>query len=280
MLEAWLDNPIYQSAVIPFAIAFVIAVLLRPLGGVVAGLGFAVAFYTAVYLIIGFQFFPLTSTRKLLLAGLGAVAVGLVLAFMPFRDLRRVRLLTVGAVAAAAAGVALWMLWPLVLRREGAELWLLVIPSLAYAAWLVGGVETLRDKPVATVVACLALGIGTGISAVLGSSALLGQLGGAVAAAVGAFALVFLIRGEFAPGGNFYLPAALLSALIGLASVSFARLPWYSLLPLVLIPLLAHLPVPARRGVLIKGLILTAYVMPAAAIAIFITVRETGAPSF
>ncbi len=276
MLEAWLNNPVFQSAIAPFAIAFIAALLLRPLGGWVAGLGFAAAFYTAIWMIVGFQFLPLTSTRKLLLAGAGAVLIGLLIELMP-RNFDKLRPWALGA---AAACVALWLIWPMVLRREGMELWLLVIPALAYAASLVGGVDTLRDKPVATVVACLALGIGTGISALLGSSALLGQLGGAVAAAVGAFALVFLIRGEFAPRGGFSVPIPLLCALIGIASVVFARLPWYSLLPLMLVPLLAHLPVPQRWGVLGKGLLAAAYVLPAAAVAIAITWRASGPPSF
>ncbi len=267
MLDAWLNNPLFQSAIAPFTIAFVVALLLRPLGGWVAGLGFAAAFYTAVYMIVGFQFMPLTSTRKLLLAGLGAVAIGLLIELLP-RFVDKVRPWLLGA---AAAGAALWMIWPMVLRREGMELWLLAIPATAYAAWLVGGVDTLRDKPVATIVACLALGIGTGVSALLGSSALLGQLGGAVAAAVGAYTLVFLIRGEFAPRGGFSVPIPLLCALIGIASVVFARLPWYSLLPLVLVPVLAHLPVPQRFGVIGKGLVACLWVLPAAGAAIAIT---------
>jgi hypothetical protein len=275
-MEAWLNNPMFQSAIAPFVIAFVAALLLRPLGGWVAGLGFAAAFYTAVWMIVGFQFMPLTSTRKLLLAGAGAVAVGLLIELAP-RTLDRWRPWALGA---AAAGVALWMIWPMVPRREGMELWLLVIPALAYAAWLVGGVDTLRDKPVATVVACLALGIGTGVSALLGSSALLGQLGGAVAAAVGAYALVYLIRGEFAPRGGFTVPVALLSATIGIASVVFARLPWYSLLPLLLVPLLAHLPVPQRWGMLGKGLVSAAWILPAAGAAIAITWHASGPPLF
>jgi hypothetical protein len=276
MIEAWLNNPMFQSAVAPFAIAFIVALLLRPLGGWLAGLGFAAAFYTAVWMIVGFQFMPLTSTRKLLLAGAGAVVVGLLIELMP-RFFDRLRPWVLGA---GAAGVALWMIWPMVPRREGMELWLLVIPALAYAAWLVGGVDTLRDKPVATVIACLALGIGTGVSAVLGSSALLGQLGGAVAAAVGAYALVFLIRGEFAPRGGFSVPVPLLAATIGIASVVFARLPWYSLLPLVLVPLLAHLPVPQRWGVLARGLLMSAFVLPAAIAAIAITHYVKGPPMF
>lgn len=274
-MEAWLANPIFQSAIAPFTVAFVIALLLRPLGGLWAGLGFAAAFYTAVYLIVGFQFTPLTSTRKLLLAGIGAVVLGLLLELILRRHWIRPWLL-----AAAAAGVTLWMIWPLVLRREGMELWLLVVPALAYAAWLVGGVDTLREKPVNLIAASLALGLGTGISAVLGSSALLGQLGGAIAAAVGAFALVFLIRGEFAPRGGFTVPVPLLCALVGIASTVFARLPWYSLLPLILIPLLAHLPVPRGWGVIARGLLVTAYVAPAAAAAIFITWQASGPPLF
>lgn len=272
-MSPWLDNVFVQSALIPFVVALIAALALRGAGAPWAGLGFPLAFGAAAYLIAGFQFLPLTSTRKILLAGAGAVVVALTLDTL-VRD-RRLRL---WLPAAAAAAVTLWVIWPVVTRTEGAALAGVIGPALAYTAWLTLGTDTLEPRPVRSVVAVLMLAIGTGISALLGATALMGQLGGAVAAAVGAYLLIFLWRGEFAPGRTLTLPATLLCALLGVAALHFARLPWYSLAPLTLIPLLARLPVPETRNRFIPIALAALYTLPAAAAAILITLAVSGAP--
>lgn len=272
-MSPWLDNVFVQSAVVPFVVGLVAALVLRRTGAPWAGFGFALAFGAAAYLIAGFQLLPLTSTRKILLAAAGAVAVGLVLDTL-VSD-RRVRL---WLPATGAAAATLWVLWPVLLRSEGAQLAWVALPALAYTGWLVAGTQALEPAPVKTTVAALMLGLGTGVSALLGASALMGQLGGAVAAAVGAYVLAFLWRGPYAPGRTLTLPATLLCALIGVSAVHYASLPWYSLAPLALIPLLARLPLPAGRGGLGAIALASLYTLPAAAAAIIITWRVAGAP--
>jgi hypothetical protein len=268
-----MDNVLVQSAVIPLVVGLVAALALRPTGAPWAGLGFTLAFGSAAYLIAGFQLLPLTSTRKILAAAALAVLVAVVLEAR-VRD-RRIRLWLPTAAAAAAA---LWVIWPVILRSEGAEAAWVALPALAYAAWLTAGVELLASRPVKAAVAALMLAVGTGVSALLGASALMGQLGGAVAAAVGAYVMVFLWRGEFAPGRTLALPATLLCALIGVAAVHYASLPWYSLAPLALIPLLARLPLPAGRSRFSAILLASIYMLPGAAAAILITWRVAGPP--
>jgi hypothetical protein len=254
-------------------VALIAALALRRTDAPWAGLGFALGFGAAAYFIAGFQLLPLTSTRKILAVAAGAVLAGLMLEAL-VRD-RRVRL---WLPTAAAAALALWVIWPVILRSEGAAIAAVALPALAYAAWLTAGVELLASRPVKAVVAVLMLAIGTGVSALLGATALMGQLGGAVAAAVGAYVLVFLWRGEFAPGRALTLPATLLCALLGVAAVHYASLPWYSLAPLALIPLLARLPLPAGRSRFSAILLASIYMLPAAAAAILITWRVAGAP--
>src|SRR5690606_29548187 len=99
-----LDNPLVQSAIVPFVVAFIAAWALRSAGGLAAGLGFALAYAASAWLVMGLQFTPLTSTRKIVLAGGGAVMVGLAMEAV----LRQHRLRP-WLLAAAAAGVALWM---------------------------------------------------------------------------------------------------------------------------------------------------------------------------
>ncbi|MCC6207498.1 MAG: hypothetical protein IT488_05040 [Gammaproteobacteria bacterium] len=272
-MSPWLDNIFVQSAVIPFVVALIAAVALRGAGVPWAGLGFPLAFGAAAYFIAGFQFLPLTSTRKILLAAAGAVILGLVLD--TFIRGRRIRLWLPVLTAAAAT---LWVIWAVVTRTEVAALAGVLVPVLAYAAWLVAGIDTLESRPARSLIAVLMLALGTGVSALLGATALMGQLGGAVAAAAGAYLLVFLWRGEFHPGRTLLLPAALLCALLGVAALHFARLPWYSLAPLTLIPLLARLPTPQGHNRFIPIVLTSLYTLPAAAAAILITLAVAGAP--
>lgn len=274
-MDELLANPLVQSAVVPFLVAFIAAWALKPAGGWAAGLGFALACAASFYLINrGFQMTPLNSTRKLMLAGAGALGLGLIAEALLRRHALRPWLL-----AAAAAGAALWLVWPRLGRLEGTELWLTALVPALYAAWLTAGTDGLRGRPLNLVVAALVLAVGTAVSAVLGASAVLGQIGGVIAAAAGAYVLLFLIRGEFAPGGAFTVPVPVLIALAGISSIVFARkMPWYVLLPLALIPLLARLPVPAHWGVFARGLLVALYTAPAAAAAIAITWRVAGAP--
>jgi hypothetical protein len=274
-MSAWLNHPAVQSAAIPFVVAFVVAWLLRPHGGALAGLGWAIACGVAVYLIAGFQWSPLTSTRKIIVAGAAAVVLGLLVEFG-----LRGRPARYWLLALFGAGTALWLIWPLVLNKHGRELWLFAVPAAAYAAWMVAGLESLNSRPVNLVAGSLALSAATAFSALLGASALLGQLGGAVAAAAGAYAVVFLASGEFEPRSVFSTPVAASSALIGLAAMAYAKLPWTALAALAAIPLLAQLPLPRSWGVLPRGLLALLYTVPAAAIAVALTWRVTGPPPF
>jgi len=268
-----LANPAFQSGVVPFIVALVAALLLRPLGPAVAGIGFPVAYYVSAYLVTGLQFMPLTSTRKMLLVGLAAAALGLVLDWISPRK-RSVPLL----LAVLGAAAVLWMIWPVIVRKEGAELWSTTAASLVYAGWLIGTVHGLRGRPDGAAVAALALGLGTGISALLGASALLGQLGIAVGAAAGAYVLLDLSRWPIPTGSSFILPAVTLGAMVGVAAVVYARLPWYSLLPLAALPLLMRIPLPSNFSGRRRVLALCAIAVPAAALAMFLTWRVTGAP--
>lgn len=277
-----LSDPLVQSAAVPFAVAFVAALLLRPLGGVASGLGFALGFAASAYLVMGFhhtgvKFTPLTGTRKLLLAGAGALVIGLLGDLLLPRD--RKPWARVAVFAIAGIGAALWLVWPRIGRLEGAALWFTVLAAPAWAAWLAASLDDLDRRPLGLAVATLMLGIGVSVSAVLGASAQIGQLGGAIAAAAGALALLFVLRGAIAPGGAFALPAALLVALAGISAVIFARLPWHALAPLALIPLLARLPVPATRGRFVQGLMLALYTAPATGAAILLAWQASASSS-
>jgi hypothetical protein len=276
MLEL-LDDPLFQSAVAPFLTALAAGLVLRKGGGLAGGAAFALAVIASVWMIMGLQFTPLNSTRKLVLAGGGAFVLGMALELLwRNRDSRWLHAL----LGLGAAGAALWLLWPRLGRLEGMEAGLTVALSLAYAGLLVPMMNGLNRKPLALSAASLALGVGTAISAVIGASALLGQLGGTIAAAAGGIAVLLLIRGEFRLGSGFALPMSLLAALIGISAVVYARLPWFAVAPMVLIPAMAHVPVPATLSLLPRGLLLLASTMLPAAAAIAIAWYTNGAPGY
>ncbi len=268
-----INNPAFQSGLFPFLVAFITALLLRRLGWFWAGLGFAVAYASSLYLAVGFQMTPLTSTRKIVLLGGVAVVIGLLLDVYP-----ATRRPLPWILAVLGASATLWIIWPVAKRQEGNEFWIMIGPAMAYAGWLVGSYEGLRTKCVAASVGALALGLGTGVAALLGASALLGQLGIAIGAAAGAYVLLLLFSSHVALGSNFTVPVALLSALIGVAGVIYATLPWYSLLPIALIPLIVRIPVGSDLPNFQRILLLGVSTLTLAGIAIAITWRVAGAP--
>ena len=73
-------------------------------------------------------------------------------------------------------------------------------------------------------------------------------------------------------------PAALLVGLLGVGAVVFAKLPWYSLLPLLFVPLIAQLPSKSEwpRGLQVAMMILI--MSPFAAAAVLITWQSEGLP--
>jgi len=123
-----------------------------------------------------------------------------------------------------------------------------------------------------------ALALGTGLSALLGATALYGQLAAAIAAAVGPRLLLHVLGKPVAAGSVMIVPLVAVSALLGLGAVVYSKLPWYSLLVLALIPALARVPIPASMPRLLQTVVSVLIISVPAALAIFLTWQETGAP--
>lgn len=263
-----------QSGILPLTFALIAIFALRPLGWLWASLGLSLAFFVAVYFIAGYQVMPLTSTRKIIMLGFAATIIGLALDALPIT--RRSVLWLLGIFGATAV---LWVLWPLLTRKTGSEFWLLALSSAAYVIWLTTMIERQRRAtPSAIYAGILAISIGTGISAVFGASAQLGQLGGAMAAATGAYILFGLAGRNIPTGISLAFPAALIGALIGISGTVYATLPWFSLIPVAIIPALLALPLPAGFSNQKKLLLMCAITMAAAMVAIGISWQIAGAP--
>ena len=232
-----LQNPAVQAGIIPFSVALVLGILLNRIGWYWASLALIAGFIATVYLVIGFQFHPWTSTRKIIALGLGAGGLGFVLDIYPWSR----RWLPV--VLFIAAGIAaLWLTWPVLKRREGVELWTLGIGAALFSGWCTASMETLRTHPNQAASAAVAMGFGTGSVVLLGASALLGELGISIGAAAGALWLLVSITRKTRMGSLAMLTTGLLCGLIGIGGNVYAKAPWYSLALLALVPICVRVP--------------------------------------
>lgn len=274
MMDEYLADPAIQSGVLPFLISGIWALATRRLGWVWAGLGFIFGFAVLIHLTVGWQLEPLTSTRKFIITVCAAAALGLLLDIF----LRRAGVLNY-VLALAGSAAAIWFVYP-VLQRQEAEAWGMMAAGVTgYAAWLVWWTSHLSERdPLPATAALVALGAGTGAAALFGTTAFYGQIGFSVAATCGALALVALFTPNLGCGRSLFLAAGIAAALAGIAGVIYAKVPWYSLLPLLAVPMVGHLPMPARWPRWINGGVVFALCAACAAGAAYMTYRIEGAP--
>lgn len=267
-----LTNPAFQSGIAPFLVALIIgAVFQRTLGWFWAGFSLIIAFLVNVYLTVGFEITPLTSTRKIILLGTVAAVVGFA---MDAVGLKR-RWLTIVMLASGVASV-IWLVWPVLLRKESDAMWMLGFQASAYAAVLGLGFAILRHKAMKVSAATVALGFGTGLSVLLAASALLSQFGLAVGAAATAALLLSVVWRQFDVGTIFSFTAALILTLVGVSATVYAQLPMHVLLPLAFIPLVMNVPVPVSWSRWAQALMLMLVAAPLAMGAIYLTWKGGG----
>lgn len=270
-MEDFLNHPAVQGGVAPFVVALIVAALLHRLR--LGGLALIAAFFTTVYFVAGFTFTPLTATRKIFLLGLAAPVIGIFVdfAFKPTR---------LGAAILALAGAAsvVWVFGPVLSQKETAEAWLFSGAAALAVAWMVGfGQIALAGHAVRAGAAGLGLGLGVGVASILAASATYGLYGIALGAGAGAFLLVQMITGKkgFA-GATFMLPAMLTAGLVAAGAMVLAKLPWYALLALALVPAAARLPVPEKAPVWLQAVLLSLYAFIVAAGACALAWQSSG----
>jgi hypothetical protein len=266
-MQEFLGNPAVQGGVAPFVVGLIaVAILGRAKLG---GLAVVAAFAVCVYLASGFAFTPLTSLRKLVLLALIAPLVGIAVDFV----LKTGRTLT-AAIAAACGALTVWVFWSVLQQKPASEALLLGGGTAVFVAWVVGWTIELSGQPVRAGAASLMLGLGAGISAILGASALLGLYGIAIGAGAGAFLLVQMLTGRrIAAGATLTVSASVAAGLVGAAALVLAQLPWHALTLLGLIPLAARLPASDRLPVWAQAFIVSAYGLAVAVVAFVVTWR-------
>jgi hypothetical protein len=253
-LTDWLHDPFVQSGAVPFLAGLVTAAVLRPvrLGGLAAGAGFL----AAVWLIGNFAWDPLTAGRRLVVAGMAAMALGALI------DLATVRLgntarVVLGLVSGAAA---VWMLWAVLMQRPPAMALGLGAGAFALVAWVASAALASGGDPVRAGAAGVAMGVGSGVAAMLGGSALFAQYGIALGAASGAFLLVVtLAGGRTTACVALALTAAVVAGLVIVGSAVLAHLSWLSVAAFALVPAALRLPLPAGMNAWLRAVLALTY---------------------
>jgi len=135
---------------------------------------------------------------------------------------------------------------------------------VVFTAWLVAASVALQHEPVRAGANGLMLGVGAGVCAVLGGSALIGQYGMALGAGSGAFLLlVMVLGGRVEAGATLTLTVSVLAALIAAGAVLLAKLHWTALIALALVPVLVRLPLP-RGAAWMQAAVASVYALVAA----------------
>ena len=253
-MENWLTQPAVQGGVAPFVVALVVVLLLKRFN--LAGIAVLAAFLTAMHLVSGIAFTPLTATRKIVLLAMAAPAVG-ILADFAFRPNRAGTAL----LAFAAAAGAMWAFWPVLANKPVAQAWLQGGSAAAALAFMVGFAQRyLAGDAVRAGAAGLGLGLATGVAAIFSATASFGLYGIALAAGAGAFLLPQIVAGRRAfAGATFTLTAIFVCGLVAAGTMILAKLPWYSLLALALVPVGARLPVPENAPLWLRAVLLSLY---------------------
>ena len=207
-----------QGGFAPFAVALVVAAVLFSLR--LAGLAIAAGLGTAVYLIGGFAFPPVSAQQKILLISLAVPVLGVFvdLAFKPTR--------AAGPILGFLVGLAvLWVGWNVLKQKDTQAAVVMGAGVALLVAWLTAACFALRDDPVRAGAAALALGLGVGVSAVLSASGSYGQYAASVGAGAGAFLLVQMLLGRgIAAGATFTLSAGVACGLIAAGALLGAQI--------------------------------------------------------
>ncbi len=227
-----LQNPAVQSGIAPFIVALIVSIPLRH--SRLMGIAQVAGFLTVAVLAIGMSFESLTATKKLVLIGAGTA---LVVVLIEFNRQTELGLRERSTIAFLIATSCVWMIWRLLAQMEMPAAILASVLAIVYVSALVDSTMQVGEDPVRGAATGLMVGLGTGVLAVLGASAVLGLIGIAVGASAGATLLVQMITGRPARSGQtISLPAGAIAGFAGVLAVMSASLPWFCLIPLLFSP--------------------------------------------
>jgi hypothetical protein len=215
-----------------------------------------------VALTTGFGFSPLTPGRKIVLLAIVAPIVGIA-ADIFISHARPVAYALAVVVGLAAA----WAFLAVLSQQEGARSWLAALGIVLYAAAMAYALLSLRDDPLRAGAAALGLGVAFAAAAVISASIGFVLAGASVAASACALLVVWAVTGRPVRAGVLgTLTVGVLIALFAEGALMLARLPWYALAALLLVPLAVRLPVRASAPVPLRAIVLSGYALAAAVV--------------
>lgn len=262
-MHALLTHPAIQVVLAPFLLALLTAELLQRLR--LSGLAIITGFAITVYLLGGFSYALHTGTQKIVWLGIASALLTIPLSLFNWSLWRPV-------LAVLAASAAVWVAQRLLLQQPVATALQWGTGCALYVGWIVYWMDELHDSPVRAASAGTTLALGTGATLLIAGSALMGKYDVAVGSAAAAYFFILFVSNSLLPcGRSFTLPLSLISACTGSLAILSARLPWYTLLPLALIPLAAKLPASDRSPVWIQGTLLFCAALLCALAAVYIS---------
>jgi hypothetical protein len=264
-----LNHPAIEAGIIPFVIALIAGALLPRRYAWWSTVIFAIAYFFAAWLILDGRLTPLSSSRKLVILGMGAVVVGFI-SHLSFSAATLQRILI--AIAVIAIG---WLIWPKLTRLDITQQLITGGGAAIYAIWLTFAFHQLRDEDIASSISATILGFATGLCALIGASSLLGELGIAMGASTAAISLYGLSK-RIDHSAGFYFAISVLCTLIGVASVLYAKVPWHTLIALASIPLVAMLFEWRYKNGWLRIIKLSVLLLIPAAVAVFLTEQAAG----
>ncbi len=258
-----ISQPAIQAGLLPFIVALITAELFQRLR--LSGLAIIAGFAATVYFASDFSFDPLTSIRKIIWLGIAASVIAIPLSLLTWSLLKPI-------LSIAATASAVWVTWHSLQKQSLADELLWGSACATYAGWTIFWFDGLRNKSVAAGTAGFALGIGTGMAALLSVSVQLGEFGLALGAASAAYLFIQAItNSRLSCGYSFTLPLSLVAGLVACYAFVSTRQPWYTLPPLALISLAASIPVPERWSVWLQIFVLSLLTFTCAGAAVYLT---------
>ena len=273
-----LNFPEVQSFVLPLLAALLVGAIAHRFSIAQRGIGMIAGFIVTVLFVNGVELQPLTAARKIIILGLAAAVIGAVVDQRGARWAGRPLYFAMLSILASA-----WVMGVALLRKSGLELLTAGAGIAFYTAWMTYWLDRLSDQELRATSATVSLGLGTGLAAIIGASALFGQMAIAISAATGGVLLLTLLQKPNKDGAGcvLTLPAGILLGLIGCTTVAFANLPWMVLAVLSLIPLVARwLPVPIHWQRLPQAAFLTISTLAVAGLALAYTWYLAGGSSY
>jgi hypothetical protein len=267
-LQALLNHPAVQAGFAPFLVALITAELFQRVK--LSGLSIIAGFAVTVYLASHFSLVPIASSDKIVFLGLVSAALGFLLSLIRLPWFTMLLPIVGGASA-------VWVVLRILQQQPSQTMLLWGAGCAAYVAILVWSFDRMENDPIRSSTAATALGMGTGASALVGASALLGQFGLALGSAAAAPLLIQMASNRTMPTGlTFTLPLAMIAGLTGCVAVLGAQLPWYVLPILAAIPVTAIVVPLPKKSMRIQIMLLTLMTFAIAGMAVYATWRVAG----